>query len=110
MLLKYFTANAVWFVWSYIFILSSLFLNPLSDDVKYFQCSLDETSCFLFENFLQILKRYVRSNYTPLAQVVKRVYELEEINMTALKKEIKTTIKTNDNNRVFDCQMENMHV
>lgn len=44
---------------------------------------------------------YIKSNDNPSAQVVKRVYELEEINMNARKKEIKTRINANNKNRWF---------
>ena len=52
-------------------------LLHLPDDVEYFQVSLNEISCFPFENFMQKLKRLVRSAQNPIAQVVKRLAELK---------------------------------
>lgn len=52
-------------------------LLHLPDDVEYFQVSLNEILCFPFENFMQKLKRLVRSAQNPIAQVVKRLTELK---------------------------------
>ena len=59
-------------------------LLHLGDDVRHFQCSLNQLSSFPFENFLQSLKRLVRSGPNPLVQVVKR---LEEMKLVGRKKE-----------------------
>ena len=40
-------------------------------------CSLNEISCFPFENYMQTLKRHVRNSNNPVAQVVKRQTEID---------------------------------
>ena len=52
-------------------------LVHLADDVENFQCSLDKISCFPFENHLQSLKRLVRNAQNPIAQVGKRLTEID---------------------------------
>jgi len=53
-------------------------LLHISDDVQFFDTSLDGVSAFPFENFLKTLKRFVRStSVSPIAQVVKRIHEFE---------------------------------
>ena len=52
-------------------------LIHLVSDSEYFGVNLDEISAFEFENYLQVLKRRVRSGYNPIAQIVKRVSEAE---------------------------------
>ena len=51
-------------------------LIHLHEDVRYFQTSLDHVSCFPFENYLQVRKKFVRNAQNPISQVVKRVAEL----------------------------------
>ena len=52
-------------------------LIHIADDVEYFKESLQATSAFAFENYLQELKRFVRSRHNPVAQIMKRLGELE---------------------------------
>lgn len=52
-------------------------LIHLPDDVEHFNCSLNGISCFPFENYLQTLKKMVRQSRNPIAQVAKRLAELE---------------------------------
>lgn len=49
-------------------------LLHLCDDFKNYG-PLDNCSCFPFENFMQVLKKMVRSNAKPLKQVIKRYEE-----------------------------------
>lgn len=53
-------------------------LIHLPDDVEHFQCPLDDVSSFPFENYLRTLKKMVRQSKNPIAQVAKRLTELEE--------------------------------
>ena len=53
-------------------------LLQLWEDSLFFKKPLDEISSFSFENYLQVLKKFVRKSQNPLSQVVKRVAELEE--------------------------------
>ena len=48
--------------------------------VRHFQCSLNELSCFKFENFLQKLKKLVRYGQNPLVQVAKPLGEVNTSN------------------------------
>lgn len=59
-------------------------LLHLYEDVEFFGCSLNEISAFPFENYLQTLKRYVRNSRNPVAQVAKRLAEIESIPTTEL--------------------------
>ena len=52
-------------------------LLHLTDDVRYFAKSLDELSAFKYENYLQKLKKMIRSASNPLVQVAKRTDEYE---------------------------------
>ena len=51
-------------------------LLHLADDVKNFGCSLNEISCFPFENYMQHIKKHVRSGQNPIVQVAKRIGEI----------------------------------
>ena len=52
-------------------------LLHLVDDVKYFRTSLNQLNAFPYENYLQSLKRLIRSPSSPLVQVAKRIEESE---------------------------------
>jgi len=52
-------------------------LLHLVDDVKYFGISLNQLNAFPYENYLQSLKRLIRSPSSPLVQVAKRIEESE---------------------------------
>ena len=53
-------------------------LIHLPEDVEHFNCSLNYVSSFPFENYLQTLKKFVRQSKNPIAQVAKRLTELEK--------------------------------
>lgn len=53
-------------------------LAHLCSDSQKFQCSLNKISCFKFENYLQTLKKMIRNAKNPIAQVAKRLSEMEE--------------------------------
>ena len=77
-LLNYFVENAK-HVYGETFTVYNIHCRKhLPDDVRYFKCSLNEISCFPFENFMQQLKKYVRKGQNPLVQVAKRLGEFKE--------------------------------
>lgn len=49
----------------------------IADDAQQFEC-LDKCSAFPFENYLQKMKKMVRSGKNALAQVIRRVSELDQ--------------------------------
>ena len=69
-------------------------LLHLHEDIRNFQCSLNELSCFKFENFLQKLKKLVRSGQNPLVQVAKRLSEVNSSNPKSVHKKRFTVIST----------------
>jgi len=50
-------------------------IKHLADDAANFHSSLNNISCFPFENHLQVIKKMVRSGKRPLVQVTKRLAE-----------------------------------
>lgn len=68
-------------------------LIHLHEDVETFHRPLDSISCFPYENYLQVVKKLVRTSQNPVAQVVKRTYELESFNVSVMKKQLFTEIK-----------------
>ena len=56
-------------------------LIHLKDDSLTFGCSLDEISSFPFEDYLQLIKKFVRKSQSPLSQIAKRISELEGFHM-----------------------------
>ena len=73
-------------------------LMHLHEDVRHFQCSLNDVSCFPFENYLQKIKKHVRSGRSPLEQVTRRLAELEqsEVSLTTSKPKKIASVKTKD--------------
>ena len=57
-------------------------LTHLHEDVSFFNCSLDEISSFQFENYLQVIKKFIRKPQSPLSQVLKRFSELENLEIS----------------------------
>ena len=53
-------------------------LSHLSSDASEFSC-LDNCSAFPFENYLQYLKKKIRSSRRPLIQIVKRIMECDTL-------------------------------
>lgn len=52
-------------------------LLHITDDVRLLKTPLDDFSGFMFENYLQTLKKYVKSPSIPIIQVAKRIEEYE---------------------------------
>ena len=69
-------------------------LLHLCDDSSHFQKPLDDISCFPFENYNQILKKYGRNVLGPVTQIVKRIIELEVCSNRYNKKFIHTVVGT----------------
>jgi hypothetical protein len=76
-------------------------LLHIVDDVEYFQCSLNDLSSFVFENYLQSLKRTVRgAKSNPLVSAAKRCHEYCHFNTKKIKK-CHTKISTNNRDKYF---------
>ncbi|XP_052103046.1 uncharacterized protein LOC127736519 [Mytilus californianus] len=67
-------------------------LLHLADDVKHFDCSMNENSAFPYENHLQSIKRVVRNAKNPIAQVTKRLAEKERAGVSMVKSNTETFI------------------
>ena len=76
-------------------------LIHLVSDVRYHGCSLDGISAFPFENYLQILKEYVRNSNKPLVQNVKRITELKKAGASHSQKYVLTKVKVDGRNCFF---------
>ena len=74
-LLEYFVSNAHEHLGDTFCVYNVHCLLHITDDVEHFESSLDEISCFQFENFLQQLKKLVRSKQNPLVELAKRFSE-----------------------------------
>ena len=72
-------------------------LSHISSDAAEFEC-LDNCSAFPYENYLQQLKKKIRSSRRPLVQVVKRIQENEQLkNPYHIKIEHPISTKKSDN-------------
>ena len=76
-------------------------LTHLYEDVVNHSCSLQDISAFSFENYLGILKSYVRKAQSPLSQLTKRIEEIENCCVTRTKQQSKTKISSGNKNRWF---------
>ena len=61
-------------------------LIHLADDAKYFKTSINNISAFPFESFLGKIKRLVRGSQKPLAQITRRIIEIEVVQDNSLQK------------------------
>ena len=84
-------------------------LVHLCDDVIRFQLPLDALSAFKFENYLKTLKRFVRNANNPLAQIVKRIKEIESTGSVS-KKELQWKIRSNGKDAWFLIHTQIVHV
>ena len=73
-------------------------LNHLHEDASYFSCSLNDISCFPFENYLQQIKKHVRSGRNPVEQVTWRLSEIEhsEVNKSKMHPKVFASVKERD--------------
>ena len=77
-LLQHFVENSAEFYGNTFCVYNIHSLMHLHEDVVTFKCSLNDISAFPFENHLQSIKRMVRSGQNPIAQVTKRIAEVEQ--------------------------------
>lgn len=71
-------------------------LNHLHEDASHFNCSLNDISCFPFENYLQQIKKHVRSGRNPLEQVTRRLSEIEHSEVKKRKMQVFVSVKERD--------------
>ena len=76
-LLKYFVKNASSFYGESFTVYNVHALLHIHEDVRNFSCSVNDISAFEFENFMKTLKKMVRNGSNPVAQVAKRLSEIE---------------------------------
>lgn len=85
-------------------------LLHLADDVEKHKCSLDKVSAFPFENYMQTIKRYVRSPTHPLVQVANRLHEADAAASNRTVKE-GTYGKSENKERIFStAQRDNCYL
>ena len=65
-LLNYFLTKAFEFYGSTFNVYNVHSVTHIADDVENYNCTLDDLSCFRFENFLHCLKRIVKNANTPI--------------------------------------------
>lgn len=86
-------------------------LLHLSDDVKHFNCPLDDYSAFKFENFLQYLKKLCRNNHRVLEQINNRFFE--KFSISNYDGDFKIRIKENKTDKfgnITDIYKYDMHL
>ena len=70
---------------------------------------LDNVSAFPFENYLQQVKKMVRSGKSPLVQIVKRLSELDAVENTKQLKKVTRSAKPPNNayisNNMMCCEV-----
>ena len=76
-------------------------LVHLHEDVRHFKTSLNEISCFPFENYLQEIKKHVRSGRSPLEQVTRRLSEIEHSQSDTSKRQKKVFISVKERDSCF---------
>lgn len=76
-LLDNFVSSSARFYGSGIYVLNFHSLIHIVDDARNFW-PLDSLSCFPFENYLQQLKRLLRSPHRPLSQISNRLFEADK--------------------------------
>ena len=69
LLLKFFVDNAHIYYGDTFNVFNDHNLKHIIDEVKHFNCSLNDLSCFKFQNYLQFLKRMVKNANNPIVQI-----------------------------------------
>ena len=80
-LLKYFVVNSNEHFGELFCVYNVHNLLHICDDVQFYNTPLDDVSAFEFENYLQQLKRLVRSKHNPIVQICKRFNEMNNFMM-----------------------------
>ena len=92
-LIKYFVINSTEIFGQLFCVYNIHSLLHICDDVAFYNAPLDR-SAFPFENFLQQIKRLVRSKHNPILQICKRPDEINFFNRFEQKKnKINTNLK-----------------
>lgn len=76
-------------------------LIHLHEDITFFQCSLNDISAFKYENHLQMVKKIVKKAQNPIAQIAKRLTELNAHGSTSTAKVIYPVISTRSKDNCF---------
>ena len=91
-LLSYLVTEAAEFYGSTFNVYNIHSVIHIADGVENRNCTLDDLSCFRFENFLHCLKRKVKNANDPIAQISKRNDEFEFINSADINKSWKSKL------------------
>jgi hypothetical protein len=102
-LLRYFVANCHVFYGKAMVVYNVHSLLHIADDVENFKCALDNLSAFPFENYMQQLKRYVRSTTNPLQQVANRAHEIDIVAQTKSMLVQLNATKDSEKKHAFSC-------
>ena len=97
-LLKYFVSSCTDLYGPAFTVYNVHSLIHLWEDCRNFDTALDNISSFPFENYLQVVKKFVRKTKNPLSQIVKRISELEKYSMTGTSQKCLST-KISENNQ-----------
>ena len=76
-------------------------LLHIADECENLNCSLNDISCFSYENFLQRIKKCVRNSINPAAQVAKRHFEYQKCFGQLPKKLLFTKVSTKAKDNCF---------
>ena len=76
-------------------------IDAFSEDMR-FGSSLNGISFFTFENYLQILNKFVKNSENPVVQVAKRISDISFAGATRLEKEFYISSRQKDNCLLMD--------
>jgi hypothetical protein len=109
-LLRYFVSNCATIYGKTMVVYNVHTLLHLADDVDNFKCSLQNLSAFPFENYMQTLKRYVRSARNPLAQVANRLHEFDVVALEKAVQEKRTSDVSTTDRHFYTATRDNCYV
>nr|XP_047128984.1 uncharacterized protein LOC124809195 isoform X3 [Hydra vulgaris] len=78
-LLNYFVINSKYLYTKSFCVYNVHSLLHICDDVVKFDCSLNDISCFPFENFMQTLKKAVKNSKSPVVQIAKQYERIQSL-------------------------------